>query len=245
MLLASTMLCSTSVAQTFVLDVINDVGAPISELPKSVSPSEGKATLVADFDTLRSGAISVYLINQTDEDLILNAQDGDVYLKLEAKTKDGTWTRAQPHEFSWCGNSYFVRPLIKKGHFYKIDGYQPRLGEKAVVRYRLYLQEELDLVILEGAGFVLEEDKRLSSIDKLAIRTGTLNFVESIALGERAVSKVQTQRKDPQTWAIHELGSGRFPPEQSRPILDRVETRFPDRKEQVAYARERLMQVRK
>lgn len=243
-LLASTILCSSSVGQRSDTDFIEDVGVPISELPNSVSPSAGKATLVADFGASMNGPISVYLINPTDRDLILDAQDGDVYLKLETKNKDGTWSRAQPHEYSWCGNSYFVRPRVRKGHFYKIDGYQSTEGEKGLVRFKLYLQKDLDLVTSEGAGLVLETDVIQASVDALAIRTGTLAFVRSIALGERVVPKDKGQRRDPQTRAILELGSGRFSAEESKEVLADIESRFPGRKHEVTYARERLLQVK-
>lgn len=238
-----TMLCSASFGQTVPMDFTRNVGAPISDLPASISPSDGKATLVADFDNPNSDSISVYLINNTDEDLVLNAQAGDVYLKLETKIENGTWTRAQPHEFDWCGNSYLVRSLVKKRHFYKIDGYQAVDGKKAKIRFRLYRQGFLDLVTAEGNGFVLEADKRLASLDRLAIETGSLSFVESIATGNRIIPNVKKGWKDMQMWAIFELGSGRFPVEQSLPILNRIGMKFPDRKGQVAYAVKRLMQV--
>ena len=51
----------------------------------------------------------VYLINAGTNDVDLGAQDGDVYLKLEVMDAQGRWVRAQPHAFSWCGNSYFNR----------------------------------------------------------------------------------------------------------------------------------------
>jgi hypothetical protein len=68
----------------------------------------------------------------------------------------------------------------------------------------------LDLVTAEGNGFVLEADKRLASLDRLAIETGSLSFVESIATGNRIIPNVKKGWKDMQMWAIFELGSGRL-----------------------------------
>ena len=52
-------------------------------LPKHVKSSEGEITLVADYKTKREdGKFSVYLINESGKEIKLQAQDGDVYLKL-------------------------------------------------------------------------------------------------------------------------------------------------------------------
>ena len=86
-----------------------------AELPGHIKSVSGKVVLVADFthkDT--EGKIPVYLINGSEKSIKLMAQDGDVYLKLETRDEDGKWRRAQPHAFSWCGNSYYEETLLPK-----------------------------------------------------------------------------------------------------------------------------------
>ncbi len=227
-------------SETPLTEVIDPIGTPISELPESIDAPDGKVTLTASFERLETGSVPVYLINRTDEDVVLDAQDGDVYLKLEMRNDDGTWVRAQPHVFSWCGNSYMVRPKLKRDHFYKIEGYQPADGNKAIVRYRLFMQKGLDLVTLPGNGIVHQSDVHRASTDEMTIRTATLNFVRSVALRTPIIETEGGSIKDPQICAILELASGRFTAEHVSPILDQVEREFPRCRNQVLYARSRL-----
>jgi hypothetical protein len=72
------------------------------KLPARVKAPDGKLTLFADFDDVRDGTVTLYLVNRTDEKVVLDTQDGVLYVKLQARAKDsGAWERAEGHIFSW------------------------------------------------------------------------------------------------------------------------------------------------
>ena len=145
-----------------------EVGKLISELPETIKAEKGQLTLHADFSSKRpDGRIPVYLINRTKLAITLNAQDGDVYLKLEAQSKTGEWVRAQRHSYSWCGNSYDFSPKIEPGSFIKILGYQPSQGRKQKVRFSLYNQS-VSISSNVGLGLASDKDITESTNDELA-----------------------------------------------------------------------------
>lgn len=74
---------------------------PVKNLPAHVKAPAGKLTLFADYKAARRGRVPLYLVNRTGKKLEFEAQDGALYVKLQAKEKDGTWARAQGHAFSW------------------------------------------------------------------------------------------------------------------------------------------------
>ena len=64
----------------------------VSTLPPQVKSDPGAVSLFADFSNrAKNGTVPVYLINATGTPLQLKAQDGDIYLKLEAQNEDGKW----------------------------------------------------------------------------------------------------------------------------------------------------------
>ena len=180
------------------------------------------------------------LVNKSDSDLKLYAQDGDIFLKLETMTDTGFWQRAQPHAYSWCGNSYFFSPVVKKGHFMKIEGYQPRRGRKAKIRFRLYGQYGLDLTSQEGDGIVLDSDIAKASSDALAVSSGTFDFVVSVALGEKKLKNTLDHITDLQGYAISQLGSERFPTDKVLPLLEKILLKFPNYKRDINFARRQI-----
>jgi hypothetical protein len=89
---------------------------PVEKLPARIAAPAGVLSLAADFATSKPGeAIEVFLVNNTDKDVVLTHQDGNLYLKLETMTEGGEWVRAQSHAYSWCGNSYGM-VTVRKGH---------------------------------------------------------------------------------------------------------------------------------
>lgn len=219
------------------------MGTPLAKLPSGIPSKEGKVTLFADYARAVKGkGVDVYLINRSDRDIVLGAQDGDVYLKLEARSKDGTWVRVQPHAFSWCGNSYDFRPEVKKECFYKIRGHQPKEGKPATIRFRLYMQEGLDLATDAGEGMVSEKEAEKAATDVLAVETGSFEFVRDIATGARKIVNTTDHIKDMQGVAIRTLGTGDFPKEKVEPLLDEIGRRFPGKLGDVTYARSRLIE---
>lgn len=216
-------------------------GVPMAKLPGGIPTTEGKVTLFADYTRAKVGEnIDVYLINRSDHDIVLNSQDGDVYLKLEAKNEDGAWARAQPHAFSWCGNSYDFRPVVRKDCYYRIKGHQPKVGKPAKIRFRLYMQEGLDLVTDEGDGVASAEESALAATDALAVSTGSFEFVRDLATGEKKIVNTLDHMRDMQGRAIRTLGSGRFAKEKVLPLLDEIEKKFPANASDVSFARSLL-----
>lgn len=210
-----------------------------TNLPDSIKPTAGKVTLVADFSAIENKkTVAVYLINDSQKDIDIENQDSDVYLKLETLSDTGEWVRAQPHAYSWCGNSY-GKHTLKSGHFLKINGYQPESGTKARVRYRLFQLEDLELVTLAGNGLVNKTDIENASTDALAVSHGTFDVVASIALGERKIEN-KLDHIDLRKRAIHTLTAGRFPPAKVNPILDRIAAESPDMKHEIEYGKNSL-----
>ncbi len=83
---------------------------------------------------------TLYLINTTDKNVDLSAQDSRLDIKAEVKSKVGLWNEITYLPSSWCGNSYhtitlgsdeyweFVQPIFK-GSF------------KTTLRYKLELED--------------------------------------------------------------------------------------------------------
>ncbi len=218
-----------------------EVDTPVSKLPATISAPADRVSLIADFSSAKPGSpIRVFLVNNSEHDLKLCAQDGDVYLKLETLTESGEWVRAEAHAFSWCGNSYTFTPSVRTGHFMKIDGYQPPKGRKAKVRFRIYEQNGLDLATQVGDGICLESDIAKASSDALAVSSGSFGFVVSVARGEKKLKNTSDHIRDLQWYAIYQLGSGRFPAEKVLPILEEIDTKFPKYREDVNYVRSQV-----
>lgn len=216
-----------------------------AELPGHIKSVSGKVVLVADFthkDT--EGKIPVYLINGSEKSIKLMAQDGDVYLKLETRDDGGKWRRAQPHAFSWCGNSYMNSPELTAGHFMKITGYQPakgKPGKQRKIRYALY-QRDLYLTTKPGMGVVLEKDIDLASRDAMAVDWGSFEFVSQVALGEIVLKNEMDHIKDLQASAIYKLGELSFDKAKSLEVLKKVREKFPKHREIVNQAIQSMQQ---
>jgi hypothetical protein len=98
---------------------------------------------------------SLYLINTTDKNIDLSAQDSRLDIKAEVKSNIGIWTEITYLPSSWCGNSYhtitlgadeyweFIQPVFK-GSF------------KTKLRYKLEL-EDSTIVSNEIEAFINPE----------------------------------------------------------------------------------------
>lgn len=192
----------------------------VSELPDYIKAPASRLALVADFDHSTKGAIPVYLINRSGKDIRLMSQDGDVYLKLEYQDSSGAWKRAQPHAYSWCGNSYVPLPLLRNDCFIIVEGYQPAQGESAAVRFRFY--GDLDLASNVGQGLIRREDVQRAENDAMAVRRGDFAFVSSVARGERILQNTMDHLRNLRSVAILELGQGRFDRAKSEEVLREI-----------------------
>jgi len=196
-------------------------------LPSHIEAPDGQVSLFADYGSMQSnGRVPVYLVNKSVEDLVLNSQDGDIYLKLQFQDSDGNWVRAQPHGYSWCGNSYVTR-TVRAAYYLLVNGYQPINGIPHTVRYRLYSQD-IEVVSNAGDGVVADLDIRRASSDVMSIHEGTFEYVSRVALSDMPMENKMDHVRDLRGMAIWELASDRFDPEKSRQILLRVRERNPE-----------------
>ena len=159
---------------------------PLSKLPAHVKAPKGKLTLFADYGDVRTGEVALYLVNRTGKKLSFESQDGQLYIKLEAREKDGTWARARGHMFSWCGNSYFMHPELPHDHFFLLRGQYLRKGESREVRYRFYGK---NLVSNAGKGRIDPAEIKRCRADSFAARYGNFETVAAIAEGKVATTK--------------------------------------------------------
>ncbi|MBK8094824.1 MAG: hypothetical protein IPK32_23370 [Verrucomicrobiaceae bacterium] len=128
--------------------------SPLVDLPAKVQATEGVLTLWADFEANESQGVPLYLVNKTNEDISLDTQDRDLYIKLEYQDTDGSWKRAQVHMSSWCGNSYYPVNLPAR-QFFKWHGYRPAEGELKTVRYA---KKGSEFISNTGKGRISKQD---------------------------------------------------------------------------------------
>lgn len=192
-----------------------DWSLPISRLPKQITYVPGKFSLHADFQSLRDGEpLVLYLINDTDKEVVLPSQDGDVYIKQEAKV-NGEWVRSQPYIASWCGNSYYEMPPILPHQFAGYPagytGWVPRIeaqegdkGEILPVRYRFYTDLH-DVISNEGTLHVEPSLIKMAEWDSLAVDFAPVEKLLKLATGK--VTAEGLDHMDPRTQAIGALGN--------------------------------------
>ncbi|CAN5288628.1 hypothetical protein BH23VER1_BH23VER1_26510 [soil metagenome] len=199
------------------------IGQPraMVSLPKHVIAPEGKLTLFADFNDVRGDELVLYLVNRTKESTQFDAQNRDIYVKFEFKNDDGTWIRAQTHQYSWCGNSYMYTPALKPGEYFRFLGYFPSKGVTKTVRYRRYAGN-LDLWSNVGTGLVDVSLVDLASYDRMAIKTGSFDFVSRIATGMTSIPQSKQEWADQRHTAISTLVQERFADEDVASVLESI-----------------------
>jgi hypothetical protein len=186
---------------------------PMAMLPGRVLATPGDLTLFADETDVRGEQIVLYLVNRTREPIRFDAQDGDIYIMLEGKAKDGKWERAQRHARSGWEGSFRVKPELPAGHFHMLLGRYPKGGETRRVRYRIHT--ESGAVSNEIDGRVLPGEILWSRVDDLSKDGADFDRVTEIALAEiplpvrdpidirsRAIGRLFDFRKDERTEKI-------------------------------------------
>jgi hypothetical protein len=150
---------------------------PISDLPGGAEAPPGVLTLWADYAAAGAEEIPLYLVNRTGDPIELPAEDGDPYVKLEARTDDGRWHRAQRHVFSDCGLSY--QPIVlAPGELLRLRQWFPSEGEPAQVRYAIH--GDLELTSNVGAGHIDPEELEAARLDALSAKSGNVAALEEI-----------------------------------------------------------------
>lgn len=157
---------------------------PVANLPTHIKPEPGRISLIADFDHKAGGDVDIYLINNTETDVYLASQDGDLGCKREAKTESSRWMRCDSHGFSWCGNSYGSRPL-KAGQFLAwTQAVDTKTGQARPLRFKLYGQSGVEIVSNEGVGVVDDADLEFCRYDSMAMQHGPFEDVAAVATGK-------------------------------------------------------------
>jgi hypothetical protein len=189
-------------------------GKPLAELPKHIIAPAGQLTMFADFDNPQDNRVPMYLVNRTAKPIPMNSQDWDVYMKLEYESAPGVWTRAESHEYSMCGNSYFTKEL-RPDWFLPISGYHPKKGEKAKVRYRLH-EQQIAAASNISEGLIDKTEVEKAAADEMTIQHGDFEFLCNVALGK--VKNLSHRRED----ALWRLLDKKFDVQKVMPILEQL-----------------------
>lgn len=212
---------------------------PLDQLPPYLTWPEDAFSVVADYaDHEIDGRIPVYLINATSEDVELETQDGNPYLKLEFLDTDGTWRRAQTHWYGWCGNAWsttVLNPCLAM----KFKGYQPARGDTHTIRYAIYRRGH-ERSSNAGSGLAAVEDIERARFDDMSITEGDFEFVSGVASG-----RIVPDGEGPVAFRIRErairaLAGRKFDARISREILLRVIAECPEMREAAEGALKRL-----
>jgi len=106
------------------------------------------------------------------------------------------------------------------GTHVQISGYLPKDGEKANVRYSLYLFDEF-ISSNAGSGFVSAKDIVLSANYALSISTSSFERVKALATGELKL-KNEVDDNELRDVAIRWLGSGKLDRDASAKVLQSI-----------------------
>ncbi len=205
------------------LQTVRGGSKPLAELPSHIPPPKEGLALTADFEhPTKAGLIPIFLINRSGHRAVLDSQDGDIFLKLEYHDSDGTWRRAQPHLYSWCGNSYHPLPPVPDGHFLMLEGSLPKEGPMETVRFRLYQSEaSLQLASNTVMAHVSAELVRIAANDRMRVTEAGFDELAAIALG-KIVLRNALDDLDLRGFAIWRLGQPRFGAAESLEVLRTV-----------------------
>jgi hypothetical protein len=172
-------------------------------------------TLFAVYSDADENGIALYLVNRTNQPVLIPAQDTDVYAKLEIQHDDGSWHRAQPYQYSWCGNSYWTLQLAP-GEFYLWRSVHHREGAEYPIRYSLYNDVRLSSNV--AAGRVPMEQIEAAQNDVMAIRSGDIRLIERVLFDDSAATN-ESDTRNRTGAALSRLAQ--IPAADSVPILER------------------------
>lgn len=94
--------------------IIESLGFPKNQLSVIIKTDEP-----ALIDKKWSGC-KLYVANTTKKAIEFNAQDGRIYMNLQALDANGAWRDIEYLPSSWCGNSYHIQSL-EKGHYWSFS----------------------------------------------------------------------------------------------------------------------------
>lgn len=78
---------------------------PTDDLPEGLTVLVGDEIVPWEMNPHISGR-EIYLVNNTRDTAIFEAEDSRIYALIEARDESGDWRAVQNYRHSWCGNSY-------------------------------------------------------------------------------------------------------------------------------------------
>ncbi len=144
-------------------------------LPEHIQAPAGKLSLVADFANAGDKGVPLYLINRTSRSLTFRGGGWQNDAVLQYQEEDGTWTRAQGNNASWCGNSWRTLMVGPCQHI-PFFGEMPLNGRKARVRFA-YMSDPT-IVSNEGDGWISPTDAAGAAEDSQGGGAPSSLFVE-------------------------------------------------------------------
>jgi hypothetical protein len=201
-------------------------GKSILHLPAHVVAPKGEVTLFADFENVKDGTIELFLVNRKKNEAKFNAQDGDIYLKQEYQNRRGEWIRLDPHQSSWCGNSYFGGTILGPDTFVSYQRSFQRSGTPGRVRYRRYSSVE-PVISNSGPGMIpLVPEAEQYLLDSFPLDGASFEALVEIALrGTKRIPLFREPRPSRDEYriiAVEKLLRYRNQPERVEAILGQL-----------------------
>lgn len=117
-------------------------GFPANQLAMVARPAE-KARFNGKYEGLR-----LYLANTTRDTLAMDAQDARLYIKLQARDRDGQWKDIEYLPSSWCGNSYHTVALKPNEYWaFTLPAYQGAFKTRLRAELRMREQDRSGVVV--------------------------------------------------------------------------------------------------
>ena len=114
------------------------------KLPEHIAIIKGALSMFADFSTATYPNIDIYIINDSQDDVIIPTDEEYPMLKLEGQDFWGTWFRAQSNQIqSHCYWGPMYRTLPPNSYV-KIKAPYYSSGKQTTTRYKLYNESHKD-----------------------------------------------------------------------------------------------------
>lgn len=171
----------------------------LEDLPASVPAMPGRATIYADWDSVKDGSVSVYIVNRTASVIRFDTLYGKPHLYNEAESKSGEWERSEVYVEELCGVGHGEGKLPPGTWVSQSEtiGMPIQGVEKRPIRIRCY-DHDLNTYSNVGTGYIYPSHIELAKNDRLAIRTASLGRLKEILYSRDSANRVfQTRSAGP------------------------------------------------
>jgi hypothetical protein len=171
----------------------------LENLPDSVPAKPGKATIYADWDSVKDGSVTVYIVNRTTSVIRFETLYGKLHLYNEAESKSGDWERSEVYIEELCGVGHGEGQLPPGTWVSQSESIgMPIQGvEKRPMRIRCY-DHDLNTYSNVGTGYIYPSNIDLAKNDQLAIRTASLGRLKDILFSRDSANRIfQTSSSGP------------------------------------------------